>query len=412
MSLASPVVLNSRSPFPVIASDAMFKIGKLILINNEFRSVLGDLIDVSQDIFNNVTGKMGDSLQQTGSDLQDNNQTDKSGKHLVDKALDSALKSKDQGDQSLQHEHTSLHDSDHHPGNRGHAGESVHPNVSSGESTDVNTTGYQGRGNSFEHSSIPGQQDMGTSEPLQGQGSDSQASHGVSKQTPQNIKESAMHHPMYQNARKQAKEHKQHVQKTVKENIPKEKQDELIHRLQRAAAEVQKHPDYQDAINTLVQLIKTWSSRLTKVSEDVASQGKENDKPEQMSYREEAERELKAILECWAQRQSIDPLLHGVQNVIHDMQNDQQLREYYHTVMKYVDRLVREPGYASQDEAVEEGRRLMDQSNHIVKGRYSDHLNYLSSESRKIMNLMAEDEVSKELNETISTIHRDLWMDR
>jgi hypothetical protein len=408
----------------------MFKIGKLILLNNEFRSVLGELIDTSQDIFNSVTGKVGDSLQQAGSGLQDNNNTDKSGKHLVDKALDSALNSQEQSAQSRQHEGTSYHDREPHlinasrddPRHQGllNTGDSVHPKAIPGDSNDINNNTAFGGGMSYshqeptsslEHGSIPHQQHTGfTSKGTQEQGIGS--SHGIREQTPQNIKEKALNHPMYQNVSEEASEHKQHVQETVKERIPKEKRDELIRRLQSATAEVQKHPDYQDAINTLVQLIKVWSSRLTKVSEGIRSQAKENDRPEQMSYREEAERELKAIIECWAQGQSIDPLLHGVQNVMRDMQNDQQLREYYNAVIKYVDRLAREPGYASQDQSTEEGQRLMDQGHQIVKGQYSDHLNYLSSESRKLMNLMAEDEISKELHAKIATIHRDLWMDR
>lgn len=413
----------------------MMQIGKLILLNNEFRSVLGELIDISQDIFNNVAGKAGDSLQQAGSGLQDhgNNGEGKSGKHFVDKALDSALNSNNNNKnnnnnndhaQSRDHtqQHSSYHDREPHlmdapKGDARHqgllnTGDSVHPNAIPGGFPTVNNNTAPGGGILGEHNQqapqVPSHHTSAFDQDV-----DPRTAHNLSGQQPQQkYAEQIQNHPKYQQAQHHLNDHKQFAQDTVNEKIPKEKQNELLRRLQDALGEVQQHPEYQDAISTLVRLIKVWSSRLTKASSDVMSKAKENDKPEQMNYREQSEKELKAIIECWAQGASIDPLLHGVQDVMRDMQNDEHLREYYHTVMRYADRLLREPGYAQKDSSTEEGRKLMDQGNHIIKGRYKEHLNFLSSESRKYMNLMAEDEVSKELHARIAKIHRDLWMDK
>ncbi|EPB83889.1 hypothetical protein HMPREF1544_09343 [Mucor circinelloides 1006PhL] len=411
------------------ASESMMQIGKLILLNNEFRSVLGELIDISQDIFNNVAGKAGNSLQQAGSGLQDhgNNGEGKSGKHFVDKALDSALNSNNNNNnhaQSRDHtqQHSSYHDREPHlmdapKGDARHqgllnTGDSVHPNAIPGGFPTVNNNTAPGGGILGEHNQqapqVPSHHTSAFDQDV-----DPRTAHNLSGQQPQQkYAEQIQNHPKYQQAQHHLNDHKQFAQDTVNEKIPKEKQNELLRRLQDALGEVQQHPEYQDAISTLVRLIKVWSSRLTKASSDVMSKAKENDKPEQMNYREQSEKELKAIIECWAQGASIDPLLHGVQDVMRDMQNDEHLREYYHTVMRYADRLLREPGYAQKDSSTEEGRKLMDQGNHIIKGRYKEHLNFLSSESRKYMNLMAEDEVSKELHARIAKIHRDLWMDK
>ncbi|GAN06581.1 conserved hypothetical protein [Mucor ambiguus] len=411
------------------ASESMMQIGKLILLNNEFRSVLGELIDISQDIFNSIAGKAGDSLQQAGSGLQDqNNNGGKSGKHLVDSALDKALNNDNNNNIAQTHDHTQQHSSYHdrephlvdvpkddsrHQGLL-NTGDSIHPNAIPGGFPTVNNNTAPGGGILGEHSQhqqapqVPSHQN-----PPFDHNVDSHTAHNMSGQQPQQqFAEQVKNHPKYQQAQHHYNDHKEFAQNTVKEKVPKEKQDELLRRLQNALAEVQQHPEYQNAISTLIHLIQVWSSRLTKVSSDVMSKAKENDKPEQMSYREQSEKELKAILECWAQGASIDPLLHGVQDVMRDMQNDEHLRNYYHTVTKYADRLLREPGYAQKDSSTEEGRKLMDQGNHIIKGRYKEHLNFLSSESRKYMNLMAEDETSKEIHARIAKIHRDLWMDK
>ncbi|KAK4517613.1 regulatory particle non-ATPase [Mucor velutinosus] len=416
------------------ASESMMQIGKLILLNNEFRSVLGELIDIAQDIFNSVAGKAGDSLQQAGSGLQDHNNSNdgKSGKHFVDNALDKALSHSNDNNNSIapSHDHTQQHHSSSYHDREPHlvdvpkddsrhqgllnTGDSVHPNAIPGGFPTVNNNTAPGGGILGGHS----QQQQAPQVPSHhtppfDHNVDSHTAHNMSGEQPrQNYTEQIQNHPKYQQAQQHYNEHKEFAQNTVKEKVPKEKQDELLRRLQDALTEVQQHPEYQDAISTLIHLIQVWSSRLTKVSSDVMSKAKENDKPEQMNYREQSEKELKAIIECWAQGASIDPLLHGVQDVMRDMQNDEHLRDYYHTVMNYADRLLREPGYAQKDSSTEEGRKLMDQGNHIIKGRYKEHLNFLSSESRKYMNLMAEDEISKELHARIAKIHRDLWMDK
>ncbi|KAL0146113.1 hypothetical protein V8B55DRAFT_1443688 [Mucor lusitanicus] len=419
------------------ASESMMQIGKLILLNNEFRSVLGELIDISQDIFNSIAGKAGDSLQQAGSGLQDhNNNGGKSGKHFVDSALDKALSKSNNNDINnnnnsiaQNHDHTqqqvsSYHDREPHlvdapkddPRHQGllNTGDSVHPNAIPGGFPTVNNNTAPGGGILGEHNQHQQAPQVPSHHtPPFDHNVDSHTAHNMSGQQPQQkYAEQIQNHPKYQQAQQHYNDHKEFAQNTVKEKVPKEKQDELLRRLQNALAEVQQHPEYQDAISTLIRLIQVWSSRLTKVSSGVMNKAKENDKPEQMSYREQSEKELKAIIECWAQGASIDPLLHGVQDVMRDMQNDEHLREYYHTVMRYADRLLREPGYAQKDSSTEEGRKLMDQGNHIIKGRYKEHLNFLSSESRKYMNLMAEDEISKELHARIAKIHRDLWMDK
>ncbi|CEG70150.1 hypothetical protein RMATCC62417_06097 [Rhizopus microsporus] len=389
------------------ASESLMKITKLMLTNQEFRSLLGELIEVSQDIFTNVTSKVGDSLQGAGDNLQDDQKqtSDRSGKDLVDNVLDRGLEAMD---------------------SRGNDVAGNEPRRKSGEllSTDPNDprhVGLMNTGDTVHPSAIP-RNDLPTTSaaettvpPSASQTAENTARNKdlTSSDRTQEMRGQAEENKnkFKDKARSHLDEHKSHARQTVNEKLPQEKQDELIERLRLVLAQVQKHPDYQGAIETLIQLIKTWSSRLSQVSEDVKNKAQTQDHPEKASYRETAERELKAIIECWAQGQSIDPLLRGVQNVVNDMKEDQELRDYYNNVLRYVEKLMREPGYASRDESTDEGRRLMDRGHEVIRGKYDDHLRFLNSESRRYMNLMAEDEISSEISDRITTIHRDLWMD-
>ncbi|GAA5799252.1 hypothetical protein HPULCUR_004662 [Helicostylum pulchrum] len=435
-------------------SDALFKIGKLILLNNEFRSLLGELIDISQEIFSSVSTKAGDSLANAGNGLQnDENHPNKSGKHLVDKLLDKALdpnrKSTDMN--PVHASHPPMHDDTHRssihdqeprlvsspqdgPRHQGllNTGDSVHPNslpggfpgansVDGGPPAtqqpliDQNRMGIQqhgvvdslGQQDALHHQQQQPYEQTNIGNPIQQNTVDQDNLNSTTNKYQQKVES----HPLYQKSKNEMYEHKDYTRKTFKEKLPKEKQDELLNRLRVSLAQVQKHPEYQGAITTLIRLIKVWSARVSQVSGEVKTQSKQGDSTDQVNARERSERELKTIIECWAQGNSIDPLLHGVQDVMHDMQNDDLLRQFYQDVINYVNRLATEPGYVQREESSQEGRQLMDKGNQMIKGRYREHLDYLSTESRKMIRLIAEDETSKELNHRIATIHRDLWMD-
>lgn len=384
---------------PVLASSALFNILKLMLINNEFRSVLGELLDISQDIFNDVAGKAGQSLQDAGSNLQDDNTTDRSGKHFVDRALDKALDYAERP-KDREHKRNSLHDQE--------------PRLLDASKDDPRHKGLLNTGDSVHPAAIPGGFPRANDESNNFQDASLQHPmyHGGRQEELQKPKEQVLNHPMYQDTRNKLQEHKEHARQTANEKMPKDKQDELIRRLQRALAQVQDHPDYQESINTIIHLVKVWGSRLSNVTGDLKQQAKQNDHPQQADYRDQAEREVKAIIEIWAQGHSIDPLLQAIQNVTEDMRNDEHLRDYYHTVFDYLHRLVKEPGYISTDRSIDDGKRLMDAGRDIVKGRYGDHLDNLSSQGRRYVRLIADDEVSRDLAHSFNRIHRDLWMDR
>lgn len=392
---------------------------------------MGELIDISQEVFSSVSSKVGDSLSNAGSGLQnDENHPNSKGRNFVDKYLDKILDHSNKNDdlehnrclnhtqephhvpiQDQEHHGASIHDQEPHlisspydnPRHQGllNTGDSVHPRAIPGDFPTVD---------SFEEQISLDQQPLHTQEQdaLGQQQSETPYNQDATKS---NYQQNLENNCLYQNARNEMYEHKSHTYNTIKEKLPKEKQDKLIIRLKLAVAQIQKHPEYEGAIETLIKLMKVWTIRLSQVTDSYKTQAKEGDHPQQDNFREQSERELKSIIECWAQGYSIDPLLRGVQQVMHDMQNDPELYEFYQRVMQYIERLVTEPGYVQLEQSTQEGTQLMDTGNHMIKGKYRGNLHFLSSESRKIMNLMAEDHISKELNHRIATIHRDLWMD-
>ncbi|KAI9259878.1 hypothetical protein BY458DRAFT_478682 [Sporodiniella umbellata] len=387
------------------ASESLLKISKLVLINNEFRALLGDLLDISQDIFSSVTTKLGDSLKNSGDSLQNTGETNRDGKQIVDSVLDRGLERMSPQahpqDNHLHHHHHHHHQQQQQQQHQAHPqANPLHPSQDNSHwaSTDPRHAGLLNTGDSVHPSTF--QEDKSWMD------QDPQVLKNTAKNalenTPEGQKAQEKQSEFKQRMQHHYRDHKEHVRHTLNDRVPKEKQDELIRRLQRVLTEIQRHPDYQQAIETLIRLVKTWSGRVSQMSNEIDVR--------QEPARDLAEREFKTLLETWAQGQSIDPLLNDVQTVMKDARQDPELRDYYHTVMHYVNRLLREPGYAS-DASVKEGERLMERGKQVLRGNYEDHLRTLSNEVRRYMNLMAEDEIAREIRGRITQIHNDLWMD-
>lgn len=373
-----------------IASQALYNIGKLILLNNEFRTLLGELLDIGQNIFSSLTDQAGEDLKKTGDAMKDKMNLNESGKEKVD---DIAF-----GDQSV-HEPHLIDENATDPTHAGllDTGDSVHPDILPTNPTHLDRMSQQNN-----LSGANSSQFQPTPLLLDRPNKMDQYKNAMHNQG-QEHKETIMKH---------VENRKQKVNQTTQENFDEEQQTDLLDRLQNAIGQVQRHPKYQEAIETLIGLVKTWSNRLDhargKVKEHIQSQ----DSTEQASYRDQAEMELKTLIEGWAQGRSIDPILESVQTVMNDAKNDPTLRQYYDTALQYVQRLLRDPDYINNENSTEDGQQLIDIGRELMKGKYGEHYQYLSNQVRDYMHLLAEDDISREINDRVTQIHQDLWMDR
>ncbi|KAI8890438.1 hypothetical protein K501DRAFT_168773, partial [Backusella circina FSU 941] len=367
-------------------SKALYNIGKLILLNNEFRSLLGELIDIGQNIFSSVTDQVGEDLKQTGDHMKNNMNLNGSGKEKVDEIV--------MGHQQTHEEPHLIDENATDPTHAGllNTGDSVHPDILPTNRKQLNQPN---------NDTLSAVQTSQFQPSLDSPSRMDQYGNTIQQQA-QDHKDTAIHH---------LRNRKQDFNQTVQENFDDDQQTELLDRLRNAIGQVQRHPDYQEAIVTLIGLVNTWSNRLVRVRENVKEHIQSQDSDEQASYRDRAEMELKALIEGWAQGRSIDPILEGVQVVIEDAKNDEVLRQYYDTALKYVQRLLCDPDYINTEDSTEDGRQLIDIGRDLMKGRYGEHYQYLSNHIRQYMHLLAEDDVSREINGRLTQIHQDLWMD-
>ncbi|KAI8366790.1 uncharacterized protein BYT42DRAFT_504682 [Radiomyces spectabilis] len=199
----------------------------------------------------------------------------------------------------------------------------------------------------------------------------------------------------------------------ARQKFPPEKVNDLIERLKAALGEVQQHPDYQSAIDSVIGLFNSWSNRAGAITQRTA--GMATEAAQQTRGNEawsQAELELKTILEDWAQGLSLDPLIQTLKNVLDNVRNDQNLRTYKDDVARYLQRLLKEPNYVTDPASTDDGKALIERGREVTEGRYRGDFDALTTEGRRFTQSIAEDPMAKELNERFTRIHQDLWFDK
>ncbi|CAO3594703.1 unnamed protein product [Absidia cylindrospora] len=333
MKDAGPGVDKQQAKETAKSGFSNFKmIAKLIFVNDEFQNLASEIIDVLKDIFGETQERMVDSVRDKAEQMKQDHPTTVKKGDVKEKL--------DQRQERLQ--------------KAGDAG---------GGDIDMDQV----------------KQEMGQ----QWQGTKEKYSQGM-----QHMKESTG---------KEAQRQFQATKEGIQERFTEEKQRELIDRLKLVMVQVQKNSEYQQALDSLQRAFSHWSNEASGVHEqvgDVANRTAQQMKSD--TNMSKAGLEAKTIAEDWANGQSLDPLIRTVKQLFSDIKNDQQFDDYIQKLWNYTQRLVKEPGYVTDEQFTTDGQKL------IEIGRSADFDTYRACLSE--MGIICGNQASAQ------EIHRDLWL--
>ncbi|CAO0796486.1 unnamed protein product [Mucor circinelloides] len=186
---------------------------------------------------------------------------------------------------------------------------------------------------------------------------------------------------------------------------------EIISKLKEILTTVQKKPEYQEAMSTLMSLFGTWGNRL-KTGQMDRRRSSAVPVPEQNEYyRNTAAFEAKTIIEDWAQGRSLDPILQQFTEISSNLKQDESLKNLMHKIIAYVQKMLQEPGYLSSDESTEEGSKLVDEVRRSALEEYKPQVKSMIQESSGVIKSISDDPISQKIAEKIKAIHDHLWYD-
>lgn len=112
----------------------------------------------------------------------------------------------------------------------------------------------------------------------------------------------------------------------VQSKFPKSRQDALLDRLKNVVVDVEKNPDYSEAVDYLLEFVETYVERLSSTVEDEAIQVTDSVHTDQ--HFDLALRSAKGIIGVMADGRSPDVLLTYLSNFLKSIRNDSDLRAF------------------------------------------------------------------------------------
>ncbi|KAF1345857.1 hypothetical protein BDV97DRAFT_423947 [Delphinella strobiligena] len=205
-----------------------------------------------------------------------------------------------------------------------------------------------------------------------------------------------------------ASQHKQRAQGYLKDKFPEERRDQTIYRLKKMIVEIQGHQDYQQAIDTLLDLAEQYTGHTKNLAGQThgAVKGAHSDDSLQT-----AEADLKTLIERFANSTSLDDLFDSINVVYRDADNDPELKGWFRHMDKYVRKCLKEQGYILQDSATEEWNKLYDQGEFLLRDRYRNHTDRIADELKFYANQFDNDPHNTAFGNSVQKLFNDLGTD-
>lgn len=170
--------------------------------------------------------------------------------------------------------------------------------------------------------------------------------------------------------------------------------------------ECQQHPDYQQAITTLLDLAEQYGKHGRSLTTGGAGTVKQT-----RSAFAAAEADLKTLIERFANGTSSDDLWASINTLYEDADKDPELRNWFKSMDTYIRKCLQQQGYIMQDECNEQWRQLYDSGNYLLRQKYRTHTDRIVNEIKFLADQFDQDPHNRAFSASLQKLFKDLGHD-
>jgi len=207
-------------------------------------------------------------------------------------------------------------------------------------------------------------------------------------------------------ARAKKEEYRGRAREYLKKKMPQDRRDQTIWRLKKMVLECQQHPDYQTAVQTLLDLAEEYGGHANRMAH-----GGSGTVQDARSGLAQAEGDLKTLIERFANGTSTDDLWSSINTIYEDADKDEELRNWFRSMNQYIRRCLQEQGYVLDDSSTEDWNRLHDRGNYLLRNKYRAHTDRIVDEIKFLADQFDQDPQNKEFAASLNKLFTDLGND-
>ncbi|KAK2035116.1 hypothetical protein LX32DRAFT_607398 [Colletotrichum zoysiae] len=244
-------------------------------------------------------------------------------------------------------------------------------------------------------------QQQGTSSGVNAQGGLNAALNVVEKKYNENVDDETK-----EQARQRKEEYRRRAKEYFNKKMPQERKEQTIWRLKKMVLECQQHPDYAQAIETLLNLAEEYAGHSRSIA-----QGGTGTVKDARSGLAQAESDLKTLIERFANGTSSEDLFESIQQIYRDADNDRELKDWFKAMDRYVRRCLLEQGYILDEDSNQEWNNLYDHGRYLLRNKYRAHTDRVFDEIKFLIDQFDQDPQNKRFGQAVQKLFNDLGND-
>ncbi|QPC77068.1 hypothetical protein HYE68_007820 [Fusarium pseudograminearum] len=236
---------------------------------------------------------------------------------------------------------------------------------------------------------------------------DPQAGKSAAKQVAEQKFDNKVDPETKENILQRNEEYRRKAHDYFNKKMPQERKDQTIWRLKKMILECQQHEDYSQAIQTLLRLAETYSRHGRTVG-----QGSTETAKGARGGLGAAERDLRTIIERFANGTSTEDLWEAIGQIYRDADNDRELKDWFKAMDSYIRRCLLQQGYILEDQSTREWDQLYDQGRYLLRNKYRGHTDRIVDEIKFLADQFDQDPRNHAFAESLTKLFKDLGNDQ
>jgi len=154
--------------------------------------------------------------------------------------------------------------------------------------------------------------------------------------------------------------------------------------------EIQKDPDYTDAINFLLDLLAKYTEKAKDAARNATNEAQE---AEPNTHLEKAMELGQTILTNFAGGHDLQGIISSLQSLLNEIESDDALKEYFHDLNRFIQRALKEEGFIMSDSADNEAHELYDRGKQLTANndKYKHAVDQVGDEFEALFNAIRDD---------------------
>ncbi|KAJ5125534.1 hypothetical protein N7448_004854 [Penicillium atrosanguineum] len=194
----------------------------------------------------------------------------------------------------------------------------------------------------------------------------------------------------------------------LQDKIPKERREQTIWRLKKMVIEVQGHADYQQAIETLLDLAEKYAGHTKDVTSQSGSAAKDVRSTDSVKI---VENNLRTLIERFANNTSLSNFFESLNNIYRDADQDPELRGWFSSMDTFIRRALREQGFIMEEECNRQWNDLYEKGRYLARERYRNHTDNIVDQIKFLADQFERDPQNKAFADSIQKLFLDLGRD-